>query len=409
MAVRERKKGKQGRAKTVYVATVWIGGIEVLNKSFDTRSAAHAWHDKKKKELLLRRTNPGLVYTLKNVVQKYHETAFKELRYSAQQSRESRFKYLLDAPIGEIVMDEITPATIDDWIKWLKAHPTSENKQRKSFFHELKLLTVILNWYRNEVDYHFHSPIVKRHHKTVYYKYVPMRQQDYYIPPEQVAAWLTALSKRPDPVYFHMALVMVHTGLRLGEAAGLCWDALEIDGQGPSRLRVIRTLSWDYRTKKPYFQDQAKNKGSIRTVAIGGVPLEVLKRLKKSLNPEKIDPVFLNLKGELLKDNSIRLNFNSAFKAVGLDWSGTHIARHTFATLALMSEGKIASVQAALGHQNEKITAKYAKAIAMQEAPLFQGVSSLIGFGKGEDSLSQGHSEGTALTTGASHPRGSGM
>ena len=60
----------------------------------------------------------------------------------------------------------------------------------------------------------------------------------------------------------------------------------------------------------------------------------------------------MNRKGELLKDNSIRSNFNAGFKAVGLDWSGTHIARHTFATLALMSEGKIASVQAALGHQS---------------------------------------------------------
>ena len=56
--------------------------------------------------------------------------------------------------------------------------------------------------------------------------------------------------------------------------------------------------------------------------------------------------------------------FTKAFKASGLDWSGSRITRHTWATLSLVANnGNIAAVQANMGHRNRRTTEKYAKAV----------------------------------------------
>ncbi len=80
-----------------------------------------------------------------------------------------------------------------------------------------------------------------------------------------------------------------------------------------------------------------------------------------------------------LRDNTIRDNFNSAFAACKLSWSGTHIARHTFATLALISERDLGAVQAALGHASQKVTAGYAKVVALQTSRTSGRVAEVIG------------------------------
>ena len=116
---------------------------------------------------------------------------------------------------------------------------------------------------------------------------------------------------------------MVLTGLRMGGAAGLCWDTVHFSDDGHSRLRVARTLSWDYRTKEAYFQDEAKTDVSIRTVPIEGAVVEMLRRLKTEIDsPVGPVPVFKTARGGLLRDNTIRDNFNSAFNACDLSWSG---------------------------------------------------------------------------------------
>ena len=58
----------------------------------------------------------------------------------------------------------------------------------------------------------------------VTFKPVPVRRPDYYMTAEQALSWLGQLERRPDPVYRNLGTLMVLTGLRMGEAAGLCWD-----------------------------------------------------------------------------------------------------------------------------------------------------------------------------------------
>ena len=57
--------------------------------------------------------------------------------------------------------------------------------------------------------------------------------------------------------------------------------------------------------------------------------------------------------------------FNAGFMALDLPWRSTHICRHTFATITLMTTKNLSAVQASLGHSDQKVTQRYAKTVAL--------------------------------------------
>ena len=93
---------------------------------------------------------------------------------------------------------------------------------------------------------------------------------------------------------------------------------------------------------------------------------EKLKTILREIKKEtKSDLVFTNNKGELLKYNAIQSAFNAGFVALNLPWRSTHIYRHTYATIALMTTKNISAVQASLGHTEIRMTQRYAKTVAL--------------------------------------------
>ena len=75
--------------------------------------------------------------------------------------------------------------------------------------------------------------------------------------------------------------------------------------------------------------------------------------------------VFTDRRGQLLKYNAIQSAFNAGFIALNLPWRSTHICRHTYATVALMTTKNLSVVQASLGHSEVRMTQRYAKTVAL--------------------------------------------
>ena len=89
---------------------------------------------------------------------------------------------------------------IVEWLNWLKKHPTTKNKGRKDFIHELKMLSNVLNWYRDFLNEDFNVPITKKHKQMCIFKQNAPRRPDYYIQPEDARRWVEWLKEhRSNP------------------------------------------------------------------------------------------------------------------------------------------------------------------------------------------------------------------
>lgn len=150
------------------------------------------------------------------------------------------------------------------------------------------------------------------------------------------------------------------TGTRVGEACGLLWEAVDFESR---TARIVKTVSWDHSSRKPILNDTTKTEESVRIIPLAEDLVEMLKAMK-SEKSKPSDAVFCNRAGSLLRYNAIQSAFNAGFVALQLPWRSTHICRHTHATMMLLATKNLSAVQANLGHRSQKITERYAKAVA---------------------------------------------
>jgi integrase len=370
MAVVKRFRSlKVPKKRTVFYETqVYVRGVRVALRSFNTRAEAEVWHDATKAgwdsgaaQVVIAPKIPAMVDTFGGIVDRYLEEGMERLKKSSQQSRLTRVQFFKNTPFETVPMSEFTAKTVDDWVSWLLLHPSRKNPGRKSFLHELKYLTVILNWYRNYVEPTFVVPVVKRHRERVHFKSVAGRQPDYFMKPEEIGAWTEWLkAHRSDPVYWQLAVFMVLTGVRVGEACGLLWDAVDLDTRV---ARITKSVIWDHWTRNPTLVDTTKTEESSRTIPLAGELVELLMIIRGTSSG--VGPIFQGKEGGLLRYNRIQSAFNKGFIALGLPWRSTHICRHTHATMMLMATGNLSAVQANLGHRSQRVTERYAKAVAV--------------------------------------------
>ena len=371
---RKYRTKKKQQVSISYRAEVYIKGFRVSAKTFSTKREAILWHEKEKQKLTSSPATLNDKMKFKDCINQFWKDVQGRTLKSTHQSYEYRLEnYLSASPLGEISMSEIKGFHIVEWVKWLKEHPTAKNKRRKSFVKELGLLKNVLNWYRDFLNEDFNVPVTKKHKQICVFKPNAPRRPDYFIKPENARKWVEWLKEhRSNPVYWRLASFMLLTGARVGEACGMKWSAIDLE-QGVAR--VIRRVRWDQWTKFPSLEDITKTSQSARIIVLPQKLQDILLQMKKeSVN----DFVFTDIKGRLLKYNAVQSSFNHGFMALGLPWRSTHICRHTYATMALMGTKNLSAVQASLGHSQQKMTQRYAKAIALLSSDIGEKTSAIF-------------------------------
>ena len=375
MAIIKRKYRTKKQQKPVifYQAEVFIKGVRISAKTFSTRRDAILWHEKEKQKFTFSPNSLNDQMRFRDCVDKFWKDAESRMMKSTLQSYETRLDYLYKSPLANIKMSELKGMKIVDWINWLKQHPTSKNKERKSFRAELAFLRTILYWYRNFINEDFNVPITKKHREMSVFRKTAPRRPDYFIEPEDAKTWVEWLKEhRSNSVYWRLAIFMLLTGARVSEACGLKWDVVNLD---KGIVRIIRRVRWDQRTKHPFLEDVTKTAQSARILILPKKLKNVLLEMKKLSSNEL---VFTDIKGELLRYNAIQSAFNAGFVALNLPWRSTHICRHTFATIALMETKNLSAVQASLGHTEMRMTQKYAKTVALLSSETGEKTASAI-------------------------------
>ena len=136
--------------------------------------------------------------------------------------------------------------------------------------------------------------------------------------------------------FYPVCCCALYTGMRVSEIIELRWKNVNLD----ERLITIE-----------------KSKGKrIRHIPVHPHLLEVLKGRKG----KNINELVFPSKDGMMRKRDLRSALNSALKKAGLKRIRFHDLRHTFASNFVMQGGSIISLQKILGHQDLKVTLRYA-------------------------------------------------
>lgn len=269
--------------------------------------------------------------------------------------------------LGNIPVQELTPAILDNWMR--KLQKAGHSKNTLSSIHALL---------HHALDYAVYPAELIPSNPANYIK-VPKKAptnivKRHIIPQEQFAA---LLEKYPfgSPFYIPI-LILFYTGVRIGELLGLTWEDIDFDTKTITLSRQIVYIS-----KRGYFFSTLKTESSNRYIVIDDFLIAELKRWKiqqeenektfgnsyiyayktaegklvqqsKGLeysNCEKVCLVCTCASGNILK----KLKIATMLKQNGLN---AHSFRHTHATMLIENGAKARGVAGRLGHSNTLIT-----------------------------------------------------
>lgn len=181
---------------------------------------------------------------------------------------------------------------------------------------------------------------------------------------DEVERLKTELTKRQDDgtysYYYGAAFMLIlNTGLRMGEALSLSWSDVDLD----NKIITIRKNGitakkrdidgniiggYDHRV-----QNSTKTSKSNRTIPINKSAEIALRQLREG---NKSSYVIVNSKSKRVLPANFERSFRVILRNAGIDKSGIHTLRHTFATMLYQRGVEVKMISRLLGHSSVKIT-----------------------------------------------------
>ncbi len=273
-----------------------------------------------------------------------------------QREIDNRIKPIL----GHIMLEKITPVHIQAFVdEIIRAGRLKEDKplSPEMVTYDLKIVKAALKkavqWSlipRNPANNISAPRATKKHY-----------QEMHILTEDQIKKTLTTLRQGNDFQKYALILLLVSTGLRIGEALALTWDDIDFDD---AVISVDKTVQ---RIKKEIIVKQPKTESSIRKVTIDSHLVATLKHHKVKQNERRLklankwkgkdNNVFTGPTGGITVSSTMEGWWIKFRGQVGLENVRLHDLRHTHAT-HLLASGKIdiKTISARLGHKNAAMT-----------------------------------------------------
>ena len=157
---------------------------------------------------------------------------------------------------------------------------------------------------------------------------------------------------RGDSPAYNVVLVMLETGMRIGEVLALGWDDINWTRKS---IRIGKTVVNIANTRRSFVQNSAKSYTSNRTIPMSTDCYELLKFLK-STDEVDSDFVFHDENGDRITYEAVRWWIGKACEEAGIPYYGMHVFRHTFATNCYENGCDVKILSKLLGHSDVTIT-----------------------------------------------------
>lgn len=171
-----------------------------------------------------------------------------------------------------------------------------------------------------------------------------------YTRPEQQK--LLKVLERADSPAYAAAILMMETGMRVGEVLALGWS--DIDWRRRA-IRIHKTVVRISEAKRSYIQDGAKSYASNRLIPLSKRAYGLLETLREfDLSDDGF--VFHDERGNHLSYETLRWWIHKACDEAGVPYYGQHVFRHTFATNCYENGCDVKQLSKLLGHSDVTIT-----------------------------------------------------
>lgn len=277
------------------------------------------------------------------VIEKYKKEFLPSLDSDTQYRKLRRLAKFAPNIVG-VPMCCMNPEIITDHLNKMK---DLASDRRCNFEKELKDIASIFNWYHDNKDFTFVNPITRVHKKIGKIKEVEKKKRSMTI--EQLALFLEHL----EEPFQTLALIQTFMAGRIQEAAAINDETVDLKEK---TISVSEKIVW--------MKGAPVHRIGTKTGEEGIVPFneDIKERLLKlKAKRPKSCKFFFQKKGKPLRYNLIREHYNKALQDAGLsEFSGTHILRHTMATISRREHG-IDACQAILRHKSSRMSELYAQ------------------------------------------------
>lgn len=351
---------KDGR----WVGKIRIGYQENGNPKVKALYAKSETEAKRKLREFIRELhkNDGVVVQ-RNTVQAFmetwlYETKRNDLKPKSFDRLEQTLKYQIFPNIGHIQLAALQPMDIQRLLNKLADEGKSSSVIKKTY---------------DAINACFKTGVIQRAITfnpvmgvTIPKGRAPKKGELKYFSDDEVSRICTAATKRyknGKKMYRlgEIFVVIVNTGLRLGEANGLKWSNVDFEKREvhiDSTVEMVRDRTDTTKvTFIKYAQDSTKSEASTRYVPLNDDALAALKHLHEITGDKTY--VMTTKNGNIMLPRQIDRMFRKVQTTAGLPEDrtfGVHALRHTFATRLFRAGVDVKVVSEILGHSDVTIT-----------------------------------------------------
>ncbi|OCC15312.1 Shufflon-specific DNA recombinase [Dissulfuribacter thermophilus] len=343
----------KGKFRTTYTATVRIKGYDSVSATFDTKTEAKNWAAQVEAQMRSGRyidQKTAKKISFAEALDRYFETISSMKSPNSMRRDRDSIKAIKANFNTSLTLADITPEKIANY-----RNKRLEQVAPSTVLKELVLISHLFNIAATEWGIPIKNPVKKVKKPKV------DNARIVFLSESEIQCLLEATRKSSNKKLYPYVLLLLHTAMRPGEAAGLKWDQVNFEEKG-------------------ILLNKTKNKEP-RWIPLTDSAQKVLQDLYDKRNPD-CNWVFLppnpHKRLLLIPSQYFKKSWTTAKKRAGLDHIHIHDLRHTAASHLLKAGVDLRIVQEILGHKTLQMVIRYTHILDSQKREAIEKLDSLL-------------------------------